>query len=52
MFCSELKGRLFVPNAEEKKCTVISSETGMLKDIDIDAVIQAMDIFYVPVAIA
>ncbi|KAK3188659.1 hypothetical protein Dsin_028220 [Dipteronia sinensis] len=48
MFCSELKGRLFVPNAEEKKCIVVSSKTGKLIDIEVEAVKQAMPIFDVP----
>lgn len=42
LFGSEEKGRLFVPNAEEKKCIIIASETGNLKDIDVGAVRTAV----------
>lgn len=44
LFCSEEKGRVFVPpNAvEEKKCTVIASKTGKLLDIDVQQVINAV----------
>ncbi|KAH7564647.1 hypothetical protein ACOSQ2_021989 [Xanthoceras sorbifolium] len=52
LFCSELKGRLFVPNAEEKKCIVVSSKTGKLIDIEVEAVKQAMQIFDVSLALA
>ncbi|MBA0565240.1 hypothetical protein Golob_010128 [Gossypium lobatum] len=45
LFCSEEKGKLFVPNAEEKKCAVVSSKTGKLIDIHVEAVKQAMQIF-------
>ncbi|KAJ8536210.1 hypothetical protein K7X08_034611 [Anisodus acutangulus] len=38
LFCSEDKARSFVPNAEEKKCATISSKTGKLVDIDVEAV--------------
>ncbi|KAK9101769.1 hypothetical protein Sjap_019023 [Stephania japonica] len=45
LFSSEDKGRLFAPWAEEKKCVVISSKTGKLIDIDVEAVKNAMEIF-------
>ncbi|KAF5188955.1 Photosynthetic ndh subunit of subcomplex b 1 protein [Thalictrum thalictroides] len=45
LFSSEEKGRLFVPNAAEKKCTIISSKTGKLIDIDIEAVKNAIGNF-------
>ncbi|CAN1814417.1 Photosynthetic NDH subunit of subcomplex B 1, chloroplastic [Linum perenne] len=38
LFSSEEKGRQFVPNAEDKQCTIIWSKTGVLKDIDVGAV--------------
>ncbi|MQL75552.1 hypothetical protein Taro_007913 [Colocasia esculenta] len=42
LFSSEEKGRLFVPNAEEKRCVIISSKTGKLADIDVDVVKTAV----------
>ncbi|XVE91212.1 hypothetical protein DITRI_Ditri20bG0136200 [Diplodiscus trichospermus] len=51
LFCSEQKGKMFVPNAEEKKCAIVSSKTGKLKDIDLDAVKQAMQIFDLSLAL-
>ncbi|MCD7449455.1 Photosynthetic NDH subunit of subcomplex B 1, chloroplastic [Datura stramonium] len=51
LFCSEDKARSFVPNAEEKKCATISSETGKLVDIDVEAVKSAVQIFTMPLAI-
>ncbi|MQM15048.1 hypothetical protein Taro_047985 [Colocasia esculenta] len=42
LFFLEEKGRLFVPNAEEKRCVIISSKTGKLADIDVDVVKTAM----------
>ncbi|KAL4333066.1 hypothetical protein GQ457_07G032670 [Hibiscus cannabinus] len=45
LFCSEQMGKLFVPDAEEKKCAIVSSKTGKLVDIDVEAVKQAMQIF-------
>ncbi|KAK8641718.1 hypothetical protein V6N13_011096 [Hibiscus sabdariffa] len=45
LFCSEQMGKLFVPDAEEKKCAIVSSKTGKLKDIDVEGVKQAMQIF-------
>lgn len=52
LFSSELKGRLFVPNAEEKKCIVISSTTGKLIDTPVEAVLNAMQIFNESLALA
>lgn len=37
-----MKGRLFVPNAGEKKCVIVSSKTGRLIDIDTEAVKSAV----------
>lgn len=51
LFCSEEKGKLFVPNAEEEKCVIISSKTGRLIDIDIQAVKRAFQIFEVSLAL-
>ncbi|KAK8551137.1 hypothetical protein V6N13_119622 [Hibiscus sabdariffa] len=45
LFCSEQMGKLFVPDAEEKKCAIVSSKTGKLVDIDVETVKQAMQIF-------
>lgn len=45
LFCSEEKGKLFVPNAEEKKCKIIASNTGKLEDIDVEAVKDAIKVF-------
>ncbi|KAF8393027.1 hypothetical protein HHK36_021268 [Tetracentron sinense] len=52
LFSSEEKGRLFVPNAEEKKCVVVSSKTGRLIDIDIEAAKNATQIFYSSLVLA
>ncbi|XP_061972542.1 photosynthetic NDH subunit of subcomplex B 1, chloroplastic [Populus nigra] len=51
LFGSEEKGKVFVPNAEEKKCIIVSSKTGKLKDIDVGAVKQAMQIFDMSLAL-
>ncbi|KAI4329401.1 hypothetical protein L6164_021668 [Bauhinia variegata] len=51
LFCSEEKGRIFVPDAEEKKCTIISSKTGKLADIDVGAVKDAIKTFNVSLAL-
>ncbi|KAG6791237.1 hypothetical protein POTOM_000349 [Populus tomentosa] len=51
LFGSEEKGQIFVPNAEEKKCIIVSSKTGKLKDIDVGAVKQAMQIFDMSLAL-
>eukprot|EP00268_Persea_americana_P060519 TRINITY_DN7548_c0_g1_i11.p1 TRINITY_DN7548_c0_g1~~TRINITY_DN7548_c0_g1_i11.p1 ORF type:complete len:217 (-),score=51.55 TRINITY_DN7548_c0_g1_i11:898-1548(-) len=45
LFSSQEKGRLFVPNAVEKRCVIISSKTGKLIDIDVEEVKTAMQIF-------
>uniref|UniRef100_A0A0F7GZF4 NAD(P)H dehydrogenase subunit 48 n=1 Tax=Melianthus villosus TaxID=377280 RepID=A0A0F7GZF4_9ROSI len=52
LFGSEEKGELFVPNAEEKKCKIISSKTGKLIDIEVEAVKKGMQIFDVSLALA
>lgn len=52
LFCSEEKGKLFVPNAEKKKCVIVSSKTGKLIDIDIQAVKKVLQIFDVSLALA
>ncbi|KAG6787858.1 hypothetical protein POTOM_003903 [Populus tomentosa] len=51
LFGSEEKGKIFVPNAEEKKCIIVSSKTGKLKDIDVGAVKQEMQIFDMSLAL-
>ena len=40
-----------MPNAEERKCTVVSSKTGKLVDIDVEAVKSAVQIFQMPLAL-
>ncbi|XP_068651633.1 photosynthetic NDH subunit of subcomplex B 1, chloroplastic [Aristolochia californica] len=45
LFSSEEKAKLFIPNAEEKRCTTISSKTGKLIDIDVEAVKVAIKTF-------
>lgn len=52
LFCSDEKAEVFVPRPEEKKCAVISSNTGKLIDIDVEAVKAAVQIFSLPLAIA
>ncbi|XP_047339159.1 photosynthetic NDH subunit of subcomplex B 1, chloroplastic-like [Impatiens glandulifera] len=52
LFGSEEKGELFVPNAEERKCTVIASKTGKLADIDVKAVKRAAQMFKRSLALA
>ncbi|XP_073126483.1 photosynthetic NDH subunit of subcomplex B 1, chloroplastic [Henckelia pumila] len=52
LFGSEDKAKIFVPNAEEKKCAIISSKTGKLVDIDVEAVKTVIQIFTLPLAIA
>lgn len=42
LFSSDEKGRLFVPDAEEKRCTIVSSKSGKLIDIDVGAVKAAV----------
>ncbi|XP_038988163.1 photosynthetic NDH subunit of subcomplex B 1, chloroplastic [Phoenix dactylifera] len=45
LFSSKEKGKLFVPNAEEKRCQIISSKTGKLIDIDVEAVKNSVQMF-------
>ncbi|KAL9244738.1 hypothetical protein vseg_018476 [Gypsophila vaccaria] len=45
LFCSEEKGQVFIPNAEEKKCRIIASRTGKLADIDVKNVTAALGVF-------
>ncbi|XP_010539544.1 PREDICTED: photosynthetic NDH subunit of subcomplex B 1, chloroplastic [Tarenaya hassleriana] len=52
LFCSEEKGKLFVPEAEEKKCIIVASKTGKLADIDAEAVKNEMHIFEASLALA
>ncbi|KAH6821190.1 NDH-dependent cyclic electron flow 1 [Perilla frutescens var. hirtella] len=52
LFCSDEKANVFVPEPEEKKCAVITSKTGKLIDIDVEAVKTALQIFNLPLAIA
>lgn len=51
LFSSEEKGKLFVPDAEEKRCTILSSKTGKLADIDVGALENAIKIFERPLAL-
>ncbi|EYU21734.1 hypothetical protein ABFS82_09G084700 [Erythranthe guttata] len=51
LFSSDDKAKVFVPNPEEKKCAVITSKTGKLEDIDVEAVKNAVQIFSMPLAI-
>lgn len=52
LFCCDDKAKLFVPNAEEKKCAIVSSKTGKLIDIDVEAVKNTVQIFSMPLALA
>ncbi|KAH6778002.1 NDH-dependent cyclic electron flow 1 [Perilla frutescens var. frutescens] len=52
LFCSDEKANVFVSEPEEKKCVVITSKTGKLIDIDVEAVKTALQIFSLPLAIA
>ncbi|CAN6450392.1 unnamed protein product [Victoria cruziana] len=52
LFCSEEKARLFVPNAEDKRCKVIASKTGKLMDIDVEEVKKAAQFFEVSLILA
>ncbi|XP_073001779.1 photosynthetic NDH subunit of subcomplex B 1, chloroplastic [Typha latifolia] len=45
LFSSKEKGKLFVPNAEEKNCVIISSRTGSLIDVDVEAAKNAVKMF-------
>ncbi|XP_074368997.1 photosynthetic NDH subunit of subcomplex B 1, chloroplastic [Apium graveolens] len=51
LFSSEEKGKLFVPDAEVKRCKIISSKTGSLADIDIETIKAAVQIFEMPLAL-
>ncbi|XP_062021489.1 photosynthetic NDH subunit of subcomplex B 1, chloroplastic [Rosa rugosa] len=51
LFGSEEKGKLFIPNAEQKNCVIVSSKTRRLKDIDIEAVKTAISIFNMSLAL-
>ncbi|KAF4356040.1 hypothetical protein F8388_026043 [Cannabis sativa] len=51
LFCSEEKGKLFIPNAEEKNCVVVSSKTGKLVDINVEDVKQALPLFNMSLAL-
>ncbi|KAJ4958620.1 hypothetical protein NE237_025731 [Protea cynaroides] len=46
LFSSEEKGKIFVPNAKEKKCVIVPSKTGKLRDVDVQAVKNAVEFFY------
>ncbi|XP_038896546.1 photosynthetic NDH subunit of subcomplex B 1, chloroplastic [Benincasa hispida] len=52
LFCSEEKAKLFVPDAEAKRCITVSSATGRLTDIDLGTVKKAIQSFEVPLALA
>lgn len=52
LFCSEEKAKLFVPDAEAKRCITVSSATGRLIDIEMDTVKKAIQSFEVPLALA
>ncbi|PON89296.1 Photosynthetic NDH subunit of subcomplex B [Trema orientale] len=52
LFSSEEKGNLFIPNAEEKNCVIVSSKTGKLIDIDVEAVKKALPAFDLSLALA
>ncbi|KAM7480269.1 hypothetical protein LguiA_028482 [Lonicera macranthoides] len=45
LFCSKEKGKKFVSNAEEKRCTIIASKTGKLIDIDVEHVKSVIPMF-------
>uniref|UniRef100_A0A0F7GZG4 NAD(P)H dehydrogenase subunit 48 n=1 Tax=Pelargonium tetragonum TaxID=122197 RepID=A0A0F7GZG4_9ROSI len=51
LFCSEEKAKIFVPDAEEKRCTIIASKTGKLIDIDVEAVKKAINFVNVSLAL-
>uniref|UniRef100_A0A0F7CYU9 NAD(P)H dehydrogenase subunit 48 n=1 Tax=Pelargonium dichondrifolium TaxID=73194 RepID=A0A0F7CYU9_9ROSI len=51
LFCSEEKAKIFVPDAEEKRCTIIASKTGKLIDIDVEAVKNAIRFVNVSLAL-
>ncbi|KAG6502153.1 hypothetical protein ZIOFF_042042 [Zingiber officinale] len=45
LFSYEEKANTFVPNAREKRCSIIASSTGKLIDIDVESVKNAVGIF-------
>ncbi|KAG6513946.1 hypothetical protein ZIOFF_024283 [Zingiber officinale] len=45
LFSSEEKANTFVPNAREKRCSIIASSIGKLIDIDVNSVKNAVGIF-------
>ncbi|KAG6476428.1 hypothetical protein ZIOFF_065669 [Zingiber officinale] len=45
LFSSEEKANTFIPNAREKRCSIIASSTGNLIDIDVESVKNAVGIF-------
>ncbi|CAA7406854.1 unnamed protein product [Spirodela intermedia] len=47
LFSSDEKGRLFVPDAEEKRCTIMSSKSGKLIDIDVGVIKAAVGKLFV-----
>ncbi|XP_062089988.1 photosynthetic NDH subunit of subcomplex B 1, chloroplastic [Humulus lupulus] len=51
LLCSEEKGNLFIPNAEEKNCVVVSSKTGKLIDINVEDVKKALPLFNMSLAL-
>ncbi|XP_022145001.1 photosynthetic NDH subunit of subcomplex B 1, chloroplastic [Momordica charantia] len=52
LFSSDEKAKLFVPDAESKRCITVSSATGRLIDIDMGTVKRAIQSFEVPLALA
>lgn len=52
LFSSEEKASLFVPHAKERRCTVVSSGTGKLVDVDVKAAIRAMKTLEAEVLVA
>lgn len=52
MFSSEEKGKVFIPEAEEKNCVLVASKTGKLIDIDVEAVKKALPVFDLALALA
>ena len=42
LFSSAEKASLFAPHAKERRCEVVSSDTGKLEDIDMKSVIRAV----------
>ena len=52
LFSSEEKGKVFIPEAEEKNCVLVASKTGKLIDIDVEAVKKALPVFDLALALA